>query len=210
MRRLACRPGCWVVWGGWHAAPAWCWVVCGGLAFRPDILRLRLRFTHTTQPTGSNYRIHRVGWVLGILAMCEGFGSFPKTQRFVYRSGWVVCGGLACRPGCWVVCGGLAFRPDILRLRLRFTHTTQPTGSNYRIHRVGWVLGILAMCEGFGSFPKTQRFVYGSGWVVCGGWHSAPAWCWVVCGGLAFRPDILRLMLRFTHTTQPTGSNCSA
>jgi len=46
------------------------------------------------------------------------------------------------------------------------------------------------MGEGLGSFPKTQQFLHGSGW----------------CGmrGLVFRPGFLRLMLRFTHTTQPT------
>ena len=58
------------------------------------------------------------------------------------------------------------------------------------------------MGEGLGSLPKTQRFVYGSGWVVCGGWCSAR----LLGGmrGLVFRPGFLRLMLPETHTTQPT------
>ena len=47
--------------------------------------------------------------------MCEGLGSLPKTQRFVYRSSLVLggVGRLACRPGCWLVWGGWHAAPDV-------------------------------------------------------------------------------------------------
>ena len=56
-------------------------------------------------------------------------------------------------------------------------------------------------------------------WVELGGMRRLafrPAWCWVVCGVWCSAPDVvwygvvgmppgfLRLMIRFTHTTQPT------
>jgi len=146
----------------------------------------------------------RVGW----------YAAVGVPPRMLGGMGW-----LAFRPGCWVVCGGwrsapavgwygaVGVPPGFLRLMLRFTHTTQPTGLAHSNHRVGWVLGISAMCEGLGSLPKTQRFVDRSSWVVCAGWHSAPAVGWYATVGIP--PGFLRLMLRFTHTTQPTGSNCS-
>jgi len=73
--------------------------------------------------------------------MGEGLGSLPKTQRFVYGSGWVVCGGW-CSARLLGGMRGLVFRPGFLRLMLPETHTTQPTGLGHSNQRVGWVLGI--------------------------------------------------------------------
>jgi len=70
MRGLVFRPA--VGWYGVVGIPPRLLGGMRGLVFRPGFLRLMLRFTHTTQPTGSNCSNHRVGWVLGVLQGVKG------------------------------------------------------------------------------------------------------------------------------------------
>jgi|GEM_PF-2808103 len=54
---LACRPGCWLVWGGWYAAPDVGWY--GVVGMPTGFLRLMIRFTHTTQPTPVDVTVYQ-------------------------------------------------------------------------------------------------------------------------------------------------------